>query len=119
MRISDWSSDVCSSDLADRGDEEHDPPAHAGQQITPDQHPFEPGKHGPSPSPIAPDAASCFAFGADAHGASCRNLFDVRGSGTGPPPHPTSPVIILHKSEEGRGGKECVSTSRSRWERSN
>src|SRR3546814_10544411 len=66
LRISDWSSDVCSSDLhgADRGRRRARP------------HP----RHGPG----------------------------ARDD------HRLHPALLL-RSEERRGGKECVSTCRSRW----
>src|SRR3546814_13067919 len=93
MRISDWSSDVCSSDLA-----QIEPPLDAfdalGQMI---------------------DANATFgrAFFGVGHvtAQSChRNLESAEARYR---------LILLaldaHRSEERRVGKECVSTCRSRW----
>src|SRR3546814_12156561 len=86
MRISDWSSDVCSSDLLERAHH-----AHAGN----------PG--GPLPGDVSP-------FEDDP--PPCRleefrqEIEDRRFAGA---------VRADHRSEERRVGKECVSTCRSRW----
>src|SRR3546814_12586099 len=101
MRISDWSSDVCSSDLKSAWS---CPPRHAGLDPasicavvawTPDQVRGDEQKGltraltPPSPAPDSRSAAPASA--ADPCGAPpCR-------------------------SEERRVGKECVSTCRSRW----
>src|SRR3546814_4129242 len=71
MRISDWSSDVCSSDLV-RAEPK---PLH-------------------HPRPITLD---------DPVGALAQLARDLDRVG------------LLHRSEERRVGKECVSTCRSRW----
>src|SRR3546814_19168886 len=85
MRISDWSSDVCSSDLCW------------------DRRSFRP----PSPSRAA------FPCGAPPSDSSSRD------DGSSPIPWRTARSwchIWPHiRSEERRGGKECVSTCRSRW----
>src|SRR3546814_15656473 len=96
MRISDWSSDVCSSDL-----------------VFPDQHHFGRIFYNQSVMSAAgiPQIAivmgSCTAGGAYVP-ALCDETVIVRNQGTiflgGPP-----------RSEERRVGKECVSTCRSRW----
>src|SRR3546814_11076873 len=115
MRISDWSSDVCSSDLHAGGDlqqgrlaravaaDQAEPVAGIDRQlgaveqrgaaegqldIAQDQ---ERGGHG-SPSIRARLIAS----------PACGN-------------HLQPPLICRIRSEERRGGKECVSTVRSRW----
>src|SRR3546814_9595538 len=76
MRISDWSSDVCSSDLPVRG------------------------------SGIVHDAVKAMTGGiTEKEVRALRHKLGVR------------PVFkrIDTRSEERRGGKECVSTCRSRW----
>src|SRR3546814_16759901 len=99
MRISDWSSDVCSSDLLQRG------AVHAGNRAAIDaQHrhfkcrcelraqlgePFDAQVGGQADPDIARDFGS-------AHLAN-------------------APALQVDRSEERRVGKECVSTCRSRW----
>src|SRR3546814_13702948 len=99
MRISDWSSDVCSSDLAQ--------PHHLRRRRHRDPHLL----------PVLKSAQSRFE-------KSRKSDF---WSGTGPLPHgvptkyyfggytPTRPPNAIIRSEERRVGKECVSTCRSRW----
>src|SRR3546814_2438458 len=77
MRISDWSSDVCSSDL--------------GGQAGFD---FFPGR----PEVLQEDGLP---VAGRAHGLGPQVAFGVAGQGI--------------RSEERRVGKECGSTSRSRW----
>src|SRR3546814_2548218 len=72
MRISDWSSDVCSSDL---------PVLRNGQRRRRREHRDAFGQ------PLC---------------AGCRHVFEIEGRD-------------VHRSEERRVGKECVSTCRSRW----
>src|SRR3546814_18145530 len=95
MRISDWSSDVCSSDLAlDRlvigGD------AKADQAVRHRQH--------------VEDVDADIVFPPLLRGfggvIARRARSDDRDM-----PH----VAVLRRSEERRVGKECVSTCRSRW----
>src|SRR3546814_1612718 len=89
MRISDWSSDVCSSDLpaGGRGAVVNGMPlaAHAESGSSP--------RISRMPSP----------------GAS---LIEISDSLNVTPPSTGSKA---HRSEERRVGKECVSTRRSRW----
>src|SRR3546814_6118871 len=88
MRISDWSSDVCSSDLV----EEEDAPGQAGEDVVteealqPDAQPTQIGRQSPR-RPL---------------GGNRRTL---------------DPCFHDHRqrSEERRVGQECVSTCRSRW----
>src|SRR3546814_15374506 len=99
MRISDWSSDVCSSDLSPR----YPAAVVAGNVET---------------SQVITDALFA-AFGAMAPAQGTMNNFtfgnDARqyyetiagGSGAGPG--------FDGRSEERRVGQECVSTGRSRW----
>src|SRR3546814_16966094 len=101
MRISDWSSDVCSSDLprttmphVPRSEPDEDvleaPVNYAGIVLTaPD-----------GPSPVTKDQRMMAA-------ALDNGTLLVNRS---------SP---LHRSEERRVGKECVSTGRSRWSLAN
>src|SRR3546814_6267044 len=95
MRISDWSSDVCSSDLAHRmGDRVHGRTANMRPTPLP-AIPTRLADHNTRMFRIANLADGCAAVGgnsADFSGRQC-NL----------------------RSEERRVGKECVSTCRSRW----
>src|SRR3546814_11766500 len=94
MRISDWSSDVCSSDLAGepewRGERFHFPVedylAHQGRRFVE-------------------------RFDADRFLALSESidLHDVE------PEQVRTPSTLIGRSEERRVGKECVSTCRSRW----
>src|SRR3546814_5605697 len=89
MRISDWSSDVCSSDLQGRrirpfARRDGDPGFTAGT--------VRPGLRGQHTNPA--DAGR--RFGGIRIGVECR-------------------YAVRHRSEERRVGKECVSTCRSRW----
>src|SRR3546814_12052259 len=108
MRISDWSSDVCSSDLGDR----------PGRRVAPDR----------------PRRARNLAGG----GGRCEGGADqgrFRRDGGPAPEHGRGIGVAeirrfpsrkreerchaspdpVRRSEERRGGKECVSTCRSRW----
>src|SRR3546814_18521776 len=95
MRISDWSSDVCSSDLVGFG-----------------------GLYGIAPRQlVAPElaqsvqvlnGASAFINGAAPGGTG------IGGSVNLMPKRADSPALN-RRSAERRGGKECVSTCRSRW----
>src|SRR3546814_10556404 len=88
MRISDWSSDVCSSDLADIGVVVEEPIAQVDRAPGADEGPGHgepPGQHGQCADPDPPDLV----FG--------------------------EPPLVDERSEERRVGKECVSTCRSRW----
>src|SRR3546814_8736898 len=83
MRISDWSSDVCSSDL-DRTHEHEDKAGFANALVATNAT-RAPHHHG---------------IGLAAASAAVRRLHAPRR---------------CKRSEERRGGKECVSTCRSRW----
>src|SRR3546814_15087618 len=87
MRISDWSSDVCSSDLRFRlGDGDPSDLVELVRQ--------------PATDPAAVEAA-CELF--EAAGLQVAVCGDFAGR------------ILDRRSEERRVGKECVSTCRSRW----
>src|SRR3546814_16940448 len=91
MRISDWSSDVCSSDLPGDGAS----PPRGGD----DHHPADRGAVTPG--------GGC---GGDDDPAPGREL----------PPRASHRLSLVRvrvadRSEERRVGKECVSTCRSRW----
>src|SRR3546814_2644503 len=85
MRISDWSSDVCSSDLARIRAAEYRPP---------------PASSGASRASSWRRRSRSWSRG----GYRSRSRFSRRPSSSAPP-----------RSEERRVGKECVSTCRSRW----
>src|SRR3546814_11264548 len=86
MRISDWSSDVCSSDLcgdAERGKRAFEAAVRLNGEICDGGHVISPESSGPIPD--------------GAQGRARER------------PSPSE------RSEERRVGKECVSTCRSRW----
>src|SRR3546814_5451494 len=85
MRISDWSSDVCSSDLQSYGSRCVKPPIIFGD--------------------VARPVAMTVAWSAYAQSLTDK---PVKGMLTGPV------TILQWRSEERRVGKECVSTCRSR-----
>src|SRR3546814_11156049 len=93
MRISDWSSDVCSSDLE------------AGAEMQ------QGGGWLVRHAPVAVGGAGHHAFEQAKHAAHARHLVErrdemhLRGARIGK----------AGSSEERRVGKECVSTCRSRW----
>src|SRR3546814_20726911 len=101
MRISDWSSDVCSSDLVDHGEE----------RAADDERVFhivdfleQRRRFGPAlPTQLL---------------ARARAIPDVPFVEREHDPFGGAPLggdRIGDRSEERRGGKECVSTGRSRW----
>src|SRR3546814_13275491 len=100
MRISDWSSDVCSSDLAQIFDFEQNPPSVKWQQIN------------------TPEFRLIYPTSLLKEAQSIANLLDTsvnsisRSLRTKPR---KIPIILQNRSEERRVGKECVSTCRSRW----
>src|SRR3546814_15685802 len=95
MRISDWSSDVCSSDLY-----------HQLEPLSSNQH-----------EGFKTRAADTAPFLAKAHAipitvdefVACQRFYPIVFS-VG-----ENPVPLALRSEERRVGKECVSTCRSRW----
>src|SRR3546814_14120587 len=100
MRISDWSSDVCSSDLVK-----------AGQRLA---------NWDPLTRPIVSEYAGTVRFENVEEGATvARQLDEVTGLSTlvviTPKTRGGKTVMRPQRSEERRGGKECVSTCRSRW----
>src|SRR3546814_3737189 len=90
MRISDWSSDVCSSDLLGRS-----AGCHPDRRWMPGRAPLE---------FAVPQAQDDHARGGGTH------LGMVEGITVGAHHH-----LLQVRSEERRVGKECVSTCRSRW----
>src|SRR3546814_19118438 len=113
MRISDWSSDVCSSDLQLALDAGHEP-FHAH------------GLHG-ALAAGDPDgtlqlfAVEGLALAALLHHHKFAKLHPLEGGEARaaafalPAPANGSAVLGRTRSEERRVGKECVSTCRSRW----
>src|SRR3546814_18537031 len=99
MRISDWSSDVCSSDLGPEGP--------AGDAVVspartnPRQH--QPWHHQPWPR-RAPRHPVGGPMKAVVHVTLKTGVLDPQGRAIG-------------RSDERREGNECVSTCRSRWSR--
>src|SRR3546814_12905971 len=113
MRISDWSSDVCSSDRVEAmGINRSDVIFRYGH------HPVKPQ----FPSLIGSEAAGTVeAIGEGVQGFSVGEAVSVIPRMA--PEHGTCGEIInvparfvtRHRSDERRVGKECVSTCRSRW----
>src|SRR3546814_17805288 len=108
MRISDWSSDVCSSDLADR----------------------DGGEAGLAAALLEDDLALDTAAAADELHAVDQDdrLRRLGRAGQGAGAHPPTPSrasadrslvfsarYLARRSEASRGGQACVSTIRSRW----
>src|SRR3546814_13635158 len=114
MRISDWSSDVCSSDLRRQAlILDQDGAATSGSEgVNPDDFDFAPENSASAP--------------AGAPGVDPAD-FDVAPATEGVPPAQSPPAPPASsedgqaenpakiRSEERRVGKECVSTGRSRW----
>src|SRR3546814_20883689 len=94
MRISDWSSDVCSSDLI-----LHDVNLAARW----------------SDCIALLSQTEIVACGSPAQVLTEQNLKRVYGVDVHVMPHPRQADRPLVRSEERRVGKECVSTCRSRW----
>src|SRR3546814_20237148 len=111
MRISDWSSDVCSSDLQ----QGHGPRRRSQHELNEGVHCPPPGFQPPgsfasqslSPPPNAtnPSASDC----------DSPPLIAICAWSPREPHSQTFAVASCIRSEERRVGKECVSTCRSRW----
>src|SRR3546814_11686642 len=98
MRISDWSSDVCSSDLDDGEDEDSQ------------------RNRGHGAAPLTSSAASVGSSLRRCHAKTGGRKYDPPARGRGAVPSPPPGVVARWaRSEERRVGKECVSTCRSRW----
>src|SRR3546814_19412661 len=94
MRISDWSSDVCSSDLSCWRVEQCDGVVTVHEKLQPIARPASP------PAPGLPETIIIVGGGA-AGNAAAETLRHEGYAG--------------RRSEERRVGKECVSTCSSRW----
>src|SRR3546814_15052080 len=95
MRISDWSSDVCSSDLVTSGAAIWTSAAGATSDI---------GAYAVAGSGLAADSHNYnVTFAQDAANATALAI------------DPRALTVTADRSEERRVGKECVSTCRSRW----
>src|SRR3546814_6263407 len=90
MRISDWSSDVCSSDLRRRSRASPVRPAH------------DIGRRTPAAAATAQPGNQLVKLRIGRHLKVCAPDNDLAD-------------IMRTRSEERRVGKECVSTCRSRW----
>src|SRR3546814_15100983 len=99
MRISDWSSDVCSSDLTCRGYLERDWPFHFPLRIHPSRN----------------RDGSCHSTGIQRLGALQNFSQSKIAIQTNAMATANKPMDVLIRSEERRVGKECVSACRSRW----
>src|SRR3546814_14228757 len=118
MRISDWSSDVCSSDLPSLDVDKHDV-ANAPPVIDSGALDFDLGSFDATPAPTVAAAEPV------AHDASATLDFDLGDFDVGanasasPAAEPAAETPIeefdFGRSEGRRGGKEWVRTCRSRW----
>src|SRR3546814_13727043 len=99
MRISDWSSDVCSSDLTETGEQRAEILAvHIDFQVR--------ARGRAAPQPLAADV--------DALPRRPRlQALDAQAAGDRPRVH--FGLAEDRRSEERRVGKECVRTCKSRW----
>src|SRR3546814_12861191 len=101
MRISDWSSDVCSSDLSRPGGNWDSPAV---------------------PDPAIPEKflycqvhySACVAGAGGQCASPAQASLPFSPTVSLPPPTPGRPFTYKIRSEERRVGKECVSTCRSR-----
>src|SRR3546814_18041599 len=109
MRISDWSSDVCSSDLED-------------QQMRTATH-LQAGGVAAIANEFRARAGDAAADAPETHEevVAVAHVMPISRprlpskSGLPPPRKPKPPINCLARSEERRVGKECVRTCRSRW----
>src|SRR3546814_12925199 len=112
MHISDWSSDVCSSDLAGT---KHSP-QRPGTSSSLNSKRYEAGMReavgGQFGCAIAQIKWDMLLERHRATKAVATVRSKAEGLRTIPPYHP---LRFIHRSEERRVGKECVSTCRSRW----
>src|SRR3546814_17573705 len=105
MRISDWSSDVCSSDLSVRKGERGTTVVYA-DRFVPEAEKARAAETGGDAKAI-PFLKRFTVFNV----AQCEGL----RPGLAPDPEPLPEREIVPRSEERRVGKACVSTCRSRW----
>src|SRR3546814_2166931 len=106
MRISDWSSDVCSSDLAgSKSAKAQKNAANQQAQQAADQIAEERRQYDTTRADYAPYRETGY------------KALDTLSSlyGVNPNGRTIDPTAALERSEERRVGKECVSTCRSRW----
>src|SRR3546814_13639776 len=114
MRISDWSSDVCSSDLQDRlhvvrGDA-RGVEADLGQRLGLEAVLRVPGVERAGFLAALLDLGAIESLRPGAAGADVEHRARRRGE------HNLATLdAVVDRSEERRVGKECVSTCRSRW----
>src|SRR3546814_17192042 len=101
MRISDWSSDVCSSDLAGAAGGDGDV--------------FEVGAVGAAQLAGDVQAQAGAVLGGGEEGAEQLRHDGVGDAGAAIEDFDHRELAALFRSEERRVGKECVSTCRSRW----
>src|SRR3546814_15626798 len=120
MRISDWSSDVCSSDLIYQYKDDQGRHARSGENgmngalFRPDRLPVKDRGGGIVTIPLATAARGARAM---------LTGITTIAPGSAVPPHTHNceeSVVVLSgqgvaRSEERRVGKECVSTCRTRW----
>src|SRR3546814_15503217 len=99
MRISDWSSDVCSSDLLER--------RVIGEGAMFDAVDARRGRGG--------DAARAVGVRHDLEAERMGGVGDALEFGAGEMAFEPARLLRQYRSEERRGGEECGSTFKSRW----
>src|SRR3546814_12574349 len=125
MRISDWSSDVCSSDLAVAGSGCADAKVESGEvsvlEFIPDAQ-----RAGIAAGTSRYDATAAIHAARDKVQGTGKTLLlppgnyyvgEVKFSGSNYQIRTDGVTLRQKSSEERRVGKECVSTCRSRWSR--
>src|SRR3546814_11844953 len=116
MRISDWSSDVCSSDLVDAAFMPEAPNVASSESDL-----GEPLQHFADAGAIKARAAQCVADGTHNYAfalhypSTGRTVIERRISFDPPRDGHTFRYSLSGRSEERRVGKACVSTCRSGW----
>src|SRR3546814_12630468 len=100
MRISDWSSDVCSSDLHGDIIPPRLPPQGIDQKVGTERRPAN--------THVQDVSYRTKSFGLHCIDQSAHAVVQRLGVGN-------TFVVAFPRSEERRVGKECVSTCRSRW----
>src|SRR3546814_15294526 len=113
MRISDWSSDVCSSDLLDRNSRQISPAKSKAPGRCPGGRDcYKVGKRRPlcngSQGPWKVSRVRCIRKRRGSQQTERRDVFNNH-------PHARRQTESIGRSEERRVGKECVNTCRSRW----
>src|SRR3546814_14030887 len=115
MRISDWSSDVCSSDLAVHGFADFGRTQHWGNFSGSNEDGRQDERPGCGQGSQEEVGEESREEGRRQEGASKESCQESREEGAGQEGRCEERRREVGRSEERRVGKECVSTCRSRW----